>query len=493
MRSNPVRYGIATLAVRTAWIVLTVAIVLFTVNLSYHSASTWQALFEGQTGVLCLLVTAWIAIRLKQWVEHRYQRDIHDGERILSDLSHSIAGIRDTKALLNIVGRCLVEALHAEPIAILLDKGRGYELAYSSRSGLPPSTIKNTSPVLRHLQRLQGPAKSDSDDPQSWVNGLPEADRNMLTAVDCKVVVPMTVDRRIVGIMTVGPKRWDMPWARADLQLLMAAGSQTALALENSRLTDDIRAEIAERERVNRELEIAREVQQRLFPQSLPQVQGLDFAGYCRPALGVGGDYYDFIRLDNGSLGIAVGDVSGKGIAAALMMASLQASLRGQTITMCTSVAEMIERINRLVFEASAENRYATFFYAAYDPSTYTLRYVNAGHNPPILLRKGESSTCVHRLEEGGTVIGMFPGSPYREETLELLRGDILIAFTDGITEALNDHEAEFGEQSLIDSVLLQDSRSAADIISAILKRVDSFTLGTPQHDDMTLVTVRVC
>jgi sigma-B regulation protein RsbU (phosphoserine phosphatase) len=303
----------------------------------------------------------------------------------------------------------------------------------------------------------------------------------------------MTVDRRIVGVMSIGPKRWDMPWARADLQLLTAAGSQTALALENSRLTEDIRMEIAARERLNRELEIAREVQQRLFPQELPHVKGLDFAGYCRPASGVGGDYYDFIRLDDGSLGIAIGDVSGKGIAAALMMASLQASLRGQTITTSSTVAEMIERINRLVFEASAENRYATFFYAAYNPATYSLRYVNAGHNPPILLRTCEALQHVSRLEEGGTVIGLFPEAPYREETLQLRPGDIVVAFTDGITEALNDHDAEFGEQSLIDGVLRHDSRSAADIITSILQQVDGFTSGAPQHDDMTLVAIRVC
>jgi phosphoserine phosphatase RsbU/P len=474
---------------------LTLTIVLVTADLVFYSSSYWQALFEVQTGVLALLLGAWLAVRVRKWTEHYYQHDLH-GERILSDLGRSIAGIRDTKALLDIVGRCLVEALHSEPIAILLDKGDAYELVYNSRGGsspLAPLSMKKTSPVLRHLQRLQGPATLDFEDPQSWVNGLPESDSFILGKVEARVLVPMAVDRRIVGVMSVGPKRWDMPWARADLQLLTAAGSQTALALENSRLNEDIRAEIAARERVNRELEIAREVQQRLFPQQLPHVKGLDFAGYCRPASGVGGDYYDFIRLDDGSLGIAVGDVSGKGIAAALMMASLQASLRGQTITTSSTVAEMIERINRLVFEASAENRYATFFYAAYDPASYKLDYVNAGHNAPILVRTcaGEQSVC--RLEEGGTVIGMFPDSLYREETLQLRPGDILVAFTDGITEALNGHDAEFGEQTLIDGVLRHDSRSAADIITSILKEVDGFTSGAPQHDDMTLVAIRVC
>ena len=142
-----------------------------------------------------------------------------------------------------------------------------------------------------------------------------------------------------------------------------------------------------QRERINRELEIAREVQQRLFPQHLPRIEGLEFAGYCRPQQGVGGDYYDFVRLGNGGLGIAVGDVAGKGIAAALMMATLQASLRGQIIKPSGEPAETIQLINTLVYEASASNRYATFFYGQYDPQSREFLYVNAGHNPPIICR----------------------------------------------------------------------------------------------------------
>ncbi|MBV9443518.1 MAG: SpoIIE family protein phosphatase, partial [Acidobacteriaceae bacterium] len=153
----------------------------------------------------------------------------------------------------------------------------------------------------------------------------------------------------MLGIISLGPKQSEAPYSKADLHLLGAVASQTGLALENADLTERIRHQIAQRERLDRELEIAREVQQRLFPQKLPLVQGLDFAGYCRPALGVGGDYYDFIRLPDTCLGIAVGDVSGKGIAAALMMACLQASLRGQTIKPCATLSEMIQHINRLV------------------------------------------------------------------------------------------------------------------------------------------------
>jgi len=161
--------------------------------------------------------------------------------------------------------------------------------------------------------------------------------------------------------------------------------SASELALENSRLTAQVAAEVADRVERTRELELAREVQERLFPQTCPPIAGLDYAGACRPALGVGGDYYDFIRLSDTELGIAIGDVSGKGIPAALLMATLRAYLHGQTRHRVTDLAEVAVNLNRLVYECSSANRYATFFYAQYDSTTRLLEYVNAGHNPPLI------------------------------------------------------------------------------------------------------------
>src|SRR5215472_798586 len=186
------------------------------------------------------------------------------------------------------------------------------------------------------------------------------------------------------------------------------SSAQTALAQEVARLTTAIGRETAQRERLNRELEIAREVQEDLFPQRLPMVPGLDYSGQCRPAREVGGDYYDFLELPNGRLGIAIGDVSGKGVGAALMMASLEASLRALA-PVVQAPAELMERVNNLVRQASAANRYATLFYAEYQPATRCLTYVNAGHNPPVVLRDCGGACQVLRLETGGPVIGLFP------------------------------------------------------------------------------------
>src|SRR4051794_7966845 len=188
---------------------------------------------------------------------------------------------------------------------------------------------------------------------------------------------------------------------------------------------------MAQRERLNRELEIARDVQEHLFPQRLPPVPGLDYCGHCRPAREVGGDYYDFLELPDGTLGIAIGDVSGKGVGAALMMASLEASLRALA-SVVRDPAELMGRVNLLVCQASSASRFATLFYAEYHPETRRLSYVNAGHNPPIVIRYSGGICRVLRLETGGTVIGLLP-APYERGEFLLETGDLVVLFTDGI------------------------------------------------------------
>ena len=214
---------------------------------------------------------------------------------------------------------------------------------------------------------------------------------------------------RLLGFISLGEKRSEEPYSPTDLRLLASVAMQTGLALDNRQLASAVAHEIAQRKLLHREIEIASEVQQRLFPQTSPPVEGLEYSGTCRPARGVGGDYYDFLELPDGGLGVAIGDVSGKGIPAALLMASLQASLRGQIIRGGQNLAELVASVNRLICDASSPNRYATFFYAQYVPCTRLLTYVNAGHNAPILLRHREAI----RLEIGGPVVGLLPAATY--------------------------------------------------------------------------------
>jgi len=268
------------------------------------------------------------------------------------------------------------------------------------------------------------------------------------------------------------------------------SAAQTALAQEVARLTTAIGRETAQRERLNRELEIAREVQEHLFPQQLPPALGLDYCGQCCPAREVGGDYYDFLELPDDKLGIAIGDVSGKGVGAALMMACLEASLRALA-SVVRDPADLMGRVNGLVCKASTENRYATLFYGEYYPVKRCLTYVNAGHNPPVVLRKCGGVCEVHRLEMGGPVIGLFP-QPYQRGVFFHESGDLVVLFTDGVSESMNVRHEEWGEERLIELAKTCHGLPAQHAMRRILVAAKAFASGAPQHDDMTLVVLCV-
>src|SRR5260370_24341778 len=258
-----------------------------------------------------------------------------------------------------------------------------------------------------------------------------------------------------------------------------ALGSTRALPsgilVNGYKLMRTLAEEAVSRAKLEREFELAREVQERLFPQTLPNIAGVEMAAHCRPAQAVGGDYYDLIDIRDGSLaealhapgenissasgttahdcdrlGIAIGDISGKGMSAALLMASLHASLRGQVLSGAGDLGTKMANVNRLLFDASDSNRYATFFYAELDSASRTLHYVNGGHNPPPLLRKEHGACRVLPLRDGRPAIGMLAGAVYKDQMLHLLPCDILLAFTDGISEALNASEDAWGEARMI-------------------------------------------
>ena len=268
------------------------------------------------------------------------------------------------------------------------------------------------------------------------------------------------------------------------------SAAQTALAQEVARLTTAIGRETAQRERLNRELEIAREVQSHLFPQRLPPALGLDYCGQCWPAREVGGDYYDFLELPDDKLGIAIGDVSGKGVGAALMMACLEASLRALA-SVVRDPADLMGRVNDLVCQASAANRYATLFYGEYDPVKRCLTYVNAGHNPPVVLRKFGGECEVRRLETGGPVIGLLPPQRYQQGVFFHESGDLILLFTDGVSESMNDRHEEWGEERLIELARTCHGLPAPHVMRRIMTVAQAFAEGAPQHDDMTLVVLR--
>ncbi len=242
-------------------------------------------------------------------------------------------------------------------------------------------------------------------------------------------------------------------------------------------------------ERVEREVRIAQEVQARLFPQRVPISARLECHGVCRPARGVAGDYYDFVELGPGRVGLAVGDVAGKGISAALLMASLQGALRSHAAFSDASPADAARDINAQIHALTDDNRFATFFWAIFDESSRNLTYVNAGHNPPMLLRRNGT---LERLTTGGPPLGVFAGSRYAQQTVTLAAGDFLLVFSDGVTEAPNPAEEEFGEARLEGTLRECAARSAADACVRVIEAVERFQEGVAPADDMTVVAAKV-
>ena len=432
--------------------------------------------------------------RLIVWIDRKYFREAYNAQVILEDLSESVRTMVDEHQLLDTVARRISESLHVPQVSILLDGEGVYRPVYCLGFEPPEQlALPADSKTVDVIKESKEPARIYFDREDNWVHQAPETELVTLKAIHAQLLLPVGMKDKLLGFFSLGPKLSEEPYSRTDVQLLRSVALQTGLALENSRLTSAVAKEMAQRERLNREIEIAREVQERLFPQRLPPIDGIDYSGACRPALGVGGDYYDFLTLANGDLGIAIGDVSGKGIAAALLMASLQASLRGQAMMGQGDLARLMKNVNQLVYEATPMNRYATFFYGQYNHDSRVFTYVNAGHNPPMILRRVQDGTThVIRLETGGPVVGLFPNAPYQQASLVLEPGDVFVGFTDGISEAMNNEDEEWGEERLIPAVASNAGQSAAEMIPSLMAEADRFVSGAPQHDDMTLVVVKM-
>jgi len=295
--------------------------------------------------------------------------------------------------------------------------------------------------------------------------------------------VPLMVKGELIGYLAVFNKKGDQDFTEEDQRLLSIIASQSAQVIENARLYEEEKALIGLQE----EMRLAKEIQLKLLPETNPDFEDYQVSAINLPAKDVSGDYFDFIQLDDQRLGFCVGDITGKGIPAALLMANLQASLRSQTI-MFTECCDCLRGTNRLLYKNTEVTKFATLIYGILDIQNHTVRYSNGGHNHPILLRQGDGIT---ELETTGMLLGVMEDATYDESELSLESGDILVLYSDGITEAMNNEDDEFGLDRL--SEIVQDySGESADILQQqILASVREHTGDVPQSDDITLMIIK--
>jgi len=305
----------------------------------------------------------------------------------------------------------------------------------------------------------------------------------VLSQIRSVMAVPLASGEEIFGMVYVD-NPFDNRFTEEDLKVLTTIASVASIKIEHERLLD----ERLEKRRMEEELKVASEIQMRLQPFAPPKLDGWDMTGVSFPCREIGGDYYDFIhRKRDSHLIVAVGDVSGKGTGAALLMSSLHAAVRAQSQT-GQKISEVMSEINQYIFENSPSNKFLTLFYGELDPLSGELSYSNGGHNAPILVRR---SGAVERLDTGGLPIGMMQGVLYQEASVSLEPGDVLVIYSDGITESINERDEEFDEERLIEVVKRNIERSASGIRDRIDEALSKFVGTTAPVDDMTLMIIK--
>ncbi|MBX2990014.1 MAG: SpoIIE family protein phosphatase [Bacteroidetes bacterium] len=409
-----------------------------------------------------------------QQVNRKLDRKIQE-LNTLFDLSKEFGSLLDAEKLIRLLEFSLLGQVGVNRYIICLRQGSDVRVAASRVDGPVPQAellqtlfkLKATVPVA-HLS----------------ASGVQNA-RDVLTGLRMALVVPMGLQGENKGLMILGERLSGNPYEEIDYEFLTSLANLAIISLENARLFK----EAIEKQRMEDELLIARDIQKGLLPNVLPAIPGFDIAAANISSKQVGGDYYDVIPADNNRHVIAIGDVSGKGTPAALLMASIQASIRA-LVPLNLSLSELTGRVNDLMCENTGGNKFVTFFWGFVDPVAMTLNYVNAGHNYPYLIHADGS---IDRLDKGGMILGVLKTlMPYEEATVRLTHGDLLLLFTDGVSEAMSHDSMEYGEER-IEAVLRKYGREPAQrIIELLHEDIIQHADGAQQSDDITMMVLKV-
>ena len=433
-------------------------------------------------GVALVWVSGPVVKRGTQRIDRAFFRTSYDARLILQDLADKTRSVTDRHELAALLDHHLTQALHPQALAFYFRADDDTLVA----AGRPVPPELTTLPVnSRFLVDLAARGRAWDVPPPGSID-VPE--EFPLAALSPECLVPLVGHgTHLVGLLVLGQPLSEEPYSSEDKRLLDSVAGQSAIALENIRLAQNIADRMETERRAAHEMDIARDVQSRLFPQVRPPLSTLDYAGACMQARQVGGDYFDFLDLGSSRLAFVLADISGKGIAGALLMANLQANLRSRYAVALDDLPRLLNSVNQLFFDSTPDDRYATLFLAVYDDITRLLEYANCGHNAPLLFRVNGS---IERLHSTSTVIGMSANWACVTQKLSLPPGDLLVIYTDGVTEANDASGNEFGEARLVDLVRANLALPPDQLITQIQSAVMSFSANN-QFDDLTLVIAR--
>jgi sigma-B regulation protein RsbU (phosphoserine phosphatase) len=432
-------------------------------------------------GGLILWLGIMVGRPVNKRIDRAFFRSSYDARQILEDLADKTRTSTGREQLASLLGNHIQQALHPASLALYLEVSDGRLQLARGNSLSGTKEISAELPLLVELAKRGQPWEVPPNFEERSVSTL------MLPKPECLVPILASREGQLLGLLVLGPRLSEETYSREDRRLLASVASQTAGALRSISLAEKIAEQLEVERRTAVEMQVAKEVQDKLLPQSAPVLSTLECAGRCIQTRSVGGDYYDFLELGSHHVGLVLGDVSGKGISAALLMANLQANLRSRCAVSSGDIALQLSSVNHQLWKSSADGYYATLFFADYDDVTRRLVYSNCGHNPPVLLR---ADGAIERLTATATVLGLFEKWQCLTQETTLHPGDLLAIYSDGVTEAMNHAGEEFGETRFIASLREFRSFAPALLLTNVVSMVQEFAGGF-QSDDLTLVIAR--
>ncbi len=447
--------------------------------------------------------------KLMPVIDRRFFREVLDVKRLLMELNEKLSEMREREKILQQTASTVLKALHPARVVMLLKEGKSTEfksvLAIENEerkfqpfhhSKLGSESEQGSAQTLKLVQgdallKADYAIISQMEEKKGWAIVYPETldlekdEDKRLSAVNCELLIGLRGSSGLIGVMGLGDKLSEEPYSKEDRELLLTVAHEMGMALENAELL-----EVAKREaEFSKELDIARQVQQNLFPKQLPTPSGWEFAGICKPAKAVGGDYYDIFEPVPGKVVVALGDVSGKGLGASFVMSGVHSTIRTQAKKIFDNPVEIIDELNEYLIGSTSKNIFVTLFLGIIDLETGRMRYVNCGHPPAFVVRKENGE--IEKLTRTGLALGMMNTVQFTQGLSTLNVGDSLIVYSDGITEAMNSTEEMYEEERLTQLLTTTLGLDTSHMMEAILKSVSEFIGQAEQSDDVSIILTR--
>lgn len=431
--------------------------------------------------ILAVIVMQPAISAIKVIIDKLFGRDKSDYRHVLQSLSHDILTIMDIDALEEKITSTLTESMMLENVHLIIENKAGdFEVSCEKEGKIQHHKFSRRGEFIDLMRKISRPIGYE----EILTHVSVSHESELLNKLSCYLLIPLSHRGDLNGVLCLGNKLSRTSFSAEDATLLNVLSDQIAIALENIELYE----ERLERQHIQKEIAVARDIQKMLLPYQIPSGKNFEISAMNIPSKEVGGDYYDFIQLDEHHIGVAIGDISGKGIPGAMLMSNLQATLRASAWK-SHQPAEVIKKINYQIANTTSSEKFATFFYGILDSKKLSFTFTNAGHNYPII-KKRNGQYC--HLTGGGLVIGVKQDYEYEQTRIQLNHGDMIVFYTDGITEALNPEIEEFGEQKLLDIIVGFPYRTAEELRNHIYEEMISFTQGESQYDDITLIVMQI-